>query len=109
RVAAAREAPGSVALALHRRGEPAVLERAEREVDAESAAAAAGPARVGRELDPLEQRRVLRLPDLRRRKARRALGDVDQAARAIAARVGALAGRIRRAVRPRLARPLPPS
>src|SRR2546423_3912751 len=95
--------PRSVALTLDRRGEPAVLERAEEDVDAEAAAVSSGAAGVGRQLHALEQRRVLRLPDLRRREAGRALGDVDEAVRAVAAGVPALARRGGRPLGPRLA------
>src|SRR2546423_4436196 len=97
------EPPRGVALTLDRRGEPAVLERAEEDVDAEAAAVPSGAAGVGRQLHALEQRRVLRLPDLCGRETGRALGDVDEAVRAVAAGVPALAGRVGRPVGPRLA------
>src|SRR5207253_10523004 len=48
------EAPWGVALTLHRRGQPAVLERAEEDVDAEAAAVPTRAAGVGRELHALE-------------------------------------------------------
>src|SRR6185437_8514845 len=80
-----------------------VLEHVEVHLDAQAAAVAARAAGVPAQLDLLEQPRVLRLPDLRRREARRRFPVVDQAVRAVAADRGALPDRVRCAVGPRLA------
>src|SRR5581483_7483382 len=80
-----------------------VLEQADVDVEPVAAAVLAGAAGVGCDLDLLDDPRVASLPDLRGSNPCRRLRDVHQGIRTVAAPTRALADRIGRSIRPRLA------